>query len=93
MDGTQEEISFMKASISQDKILAERRLKNMGIAPHFIESIRQSLHKDKKLEKFDFYSDGLTIYTTLDSRIQKALNKAVEEYMPDIQKTFNANYS
>jgi penicillin-binding protein 1A len=93
MESTREEISFMKSSVSKDKALTERRLKNMGIAPHFVETIRQNLHKDRKLGGYDFYSDGLTIYTTLDSRIQRAISKAVDGYMPEIQKTFNASYS
>ena len=88
-----EEISFMKAHLTQDTYLSERRMKHIGIAPHFVETIRQSITKDKKLAEYNFYKDGLTIYTTLDSRIQKAINKAVANYMPDVQKNFNANYS
>ena len=88
-----EEISFMKPNLTQDKYLAERRIKHIGIAPHFVETIRQNLSKDKKLADYNFYKDGLTIYTTLDSRIQKAINKAVAEYMPEVQKNFIANYS
>ena len=88
-----EEISFMKTNLTQDTYLADRRIKHIGIAPHFVETIRQNLAKDKQLADYNFYKDGLTIYTTLDSRIQKALNKAVANYMPEVQKNFNANYS
>jgi penicillin-binding protein 1A len=84
----------MQTNVSPDRATIEKRIKNLGIAPHFIEAIRQSLEKDTKLKRsFNFYEDGLTIYTTLDSRIQKALNKAVNSYMPEIQKTFNTSFS
>ncbi len=88
-----EEISFMRKDLTRDNYLAERRMKHIGIAPHFVEAIRQNLSKDKKLAEYNFYKDGLTIYTTLDSRIQKAINKVVANYMPDVQKNFNSNYS
>jgi len=88
-----EEISFMKTDFTQDTYHAERKKKHIGIAPHFVETIRQNLYKDNKLADYNFYRDGLTIYTTLDSRIQKAINKAVADYMPDVQKNFNASYS
>ncbi|MEN9795073.1 MAG: hypothetical protein RLZZ150_50, partial [Bacteroidota bacterium] len=46
-----------------------------GIAPHFVETIRQLLGRDgelaDKLKGHDLYRDGLVIYTTLDSRIQR----------------------
>ncbi len=64
-----------------------------GIAPHFVEMIRQNLSKENKLSEYDLYRDGLVIYTTIDSRIQKHLNEALEEYMPEIQKMFIDNWS
>ncbi|HOM04899.1 MAG TPA: PBP1A family penicillin-binding protein [Candidatus Kapabacteria bacterium] len=65
----------------------------LGIAPHFVEMLRQELTNHPRLKEYDLYRDGLTIYTTIDSRIQKLLNQALEEYMPEIQNSFNANWS
>ena len=93
VNSIKEEISFMRKNLTRDNYLAERRNKHIGIAPHFVESIRQNLSKDKKLSEYNFYKDGLTIYTTLDSRVQKAINKAVANYMPEVQNNFNSNYS
>ena len=93
-ESIKEPISFMEASIPADKVALKRRLERIGIAPHFVETIRQQLERNFRLkENFNFYSDGLTIYTTLDSRIQRAINKVVEERMAEIQQTFLSNYS
>jgi penicillin-binding protein 1A len=59
-----------------------------GIAPHFVEHIRQKLSRDPKLRGRDLYRDGLTIYTTLDSRMQRHANEAVEEHLAIYQEKF-----
>lgn len=38
---------------------------------------------------YDIYSDGLRIYTTIDSRMQTYAEQAVAEHMRDIQRQFN----
>ena len=38
--------------------------------------------------KYDIYQDGLKIYTTIDSRMQKYAEEAVSEHMQDQQKAF-----
>ena len=91
---TKEPILFMQTTAPTDKVAAQKKMEDFGIAPHFIETIRQQLERNFRLKQdFNFYSDGLTIYTTLDSRIQRAINKVVEEQMAEIQKTFLANWS
>ena len=37
---------------------------------------------------YDLYQDGLRIYTTIDSRMQKYAEQAVSEHMQDMQKRF-----
>lgn len=65
----------------------------LGIAPHFVEMVRQSLSKSDKLSGLDLYRDGLSINTTLDSRIQKYLNEAVSEHLNELQKSFDKSWS
>ncbi len=60
-----------------------------GIAPHFVENIRQLLAQKAEKYGFDLYRDGLAIYTTLDSRMQKYANRAVEEHLTEYQKSFD----
>jgi penicillin-binding protein 1A len=60
-----------------------------GIAPHFVEWIRQSLIEKAEEYGFDIYRDGLSVYTTLDSRMQKIANRAVETHLKVYQPAFS----
>lgn len=60
-----------------------------GIAPYFTEWVRQQLQS--KYGK-DVYTDGLTVYTTLDTRIQAAAEKATKAHLPTIQEKINKNF-
>ena len=48
-------------------------------------------NKNKKPDgtHYDLYQDGLKIYTTLDSRMQRYAEEAVSEHMRDMQAKFN----
>jgi len=61
-----------------------------GIAPHFVESVRQILTEKAEKYGFDLYRDGLAIHTTLDSRMQRHANRAVEEHLAVYQKMFDS---
>lgn len=37
---------------------------------------------------YDLYQDGLRVYTTIDSRMQRYAEEAVDEHMQDLQKNF-----
>ena len=45
-------------------------------------------NKKKDGSNYDIYSDGLKIYTTIDSRMQRMAEEAVTEHMVDAQKRF-----
>ncbi len=47
--------------------------------------------KDKE-DKFDLYTDGLKIYITIDSRIQKHAEEAVAQHMKVLQKRFDDHW-
>ena len=63
-----------------------------GIAPHFVEYVRQQLLQKADKYGFDIYKDGLSVYTTLDSRMQRYANRAVEEHLADIQPAFDSTW-
>jgi len=79
--------------LSKNKKERKNVFLGLGIAPHFVEMVRQSLSKSSKLSGYDLYRDGLSINTTLDSRIQKYLNEAVEEHLTELQKNFDKSWS
>ncbi len=73
-----------------------------GMAPYFREVLRQELgnlfrEKDEKGnyilakpdgEPYDIYSDGVRIYTTIDSRMQEYAEYAVKAHLKRLQKVF-----
>ena len=58
-------------------------------APHYSEYVRRELEKIDDELKIKIYKDGLNIYTSLDSRVQKILTDAFNEVMQNNQKIFN----
>ncbi|HMD14847.1 MAG TPA: transglycosylase domain-containing protein, partial [Bacteroidota bacterium] len=64
-----------------------------GVAPHFVEWIRQQLLQKADTYGFDIYRDGLSVYTTLDSRMQRYANQAVEEHLATYQDNFRKQWN
>lgn len=64
-----------------------------GIAPHYVEWIRQQLLKKAEAHGYDIYRDGLRIYTSLDSRMQRYAISAIEEHLKNYQQTFDATWN
>lgn len=65
-----------------------------GMAPYFRQIVEKEVKEIcKTLKKadgsnYDIYRDGLKIYTTLDVRLQKYAEEAVEEHMKQLQQIF-----
>jgi penicillin-binding protein 1A len=64
-----------------------------GIAPHFVEWVRQMLIRRAETYDFDIYRDGLRIYTTLDSRMQRHAISAVEDHIRSYQQMFDSTWN
>ncbi|MEM6631727.1 MAG: transglycosylase domain-containing protein [Bacteroidota bacterium] len=60
-----------------------------GIAPYFREHLRLYLRDWCEERGYNIYTDGLKIYTTLDSRLQKRAEAAVHEHLSELQEVFN----
>ncbi|NUN69104.1 MAG: PBP1A family penicillin-binding protein [Bacteroidetes bacterium] len=65
----------------------------LGLAPHFVEYVRQQLRDKAEKYGFNIYREGLSIYTTLDSRMQAYANRAVDEHLLEKQEQFNKIWS
>jgi len=67
-----------------------------GTATYFREFLREYMKNWAKENKkpdgsdWDIYSDGLKIYTTIDSKIQEHAEEAVQAHMKNLQKEFFA---
>jgi penicillin-binding protein 1A len=69
-----------------------------GIAPYFREFIRGELDQwcrtnfINESEPYNLYTDGLKIYTTIDSRLQQYGEEAIQEHMAHLQELFDAHW-
>ena len=69
-----------------------------GLAPYFREHLRQELlawcagHQKEDGTEYNLYTDGLKIYTTLDSRMQRHAEEAVHEHLAVLQNNFFAHW-
>ncbi|WP_299156514.1 transglycosylase domain-containing protein [uncultured Tenacibaculum sp.] len=65
-----------------------------GLATYFRENLKQRLKRWAKNnlkpngEPYNIYKDGLKVYVTIDSRMQKYAEEAVEEHMANLQSFF-----
>ncbi|MFA0961762.1 penicillin-binding protein 1A [Roseivirga sp. BDSF3-8] len=65
---------------------------NEGLATYFRSVIRNQLRDWASENGYDLYNSGLRIYTTINSRMQKHAELAIEEHMTKLQETFNDHW-
>jgi penicillin-binding protein 1A len=83
-------------SISKLPIVLDYRVQNQnqGLATYFREIVKADLLKWAKENlksdgsAYDIFGDGLKIYVTLDSRMQRYAEEAMSEHMVELQKAF-----
>lgn len=63
-----------------------------GEALHFRSYLAKYLEEWEKANGYDIYADGLKIYVTIDSRLQKYAEEAVDKQMRTIQRRFNDHW-
>lgn len=66
---------------------------NDGLATYFREFLRKELEKWADENGYDIYKDGLKVYTTIDSRMQRYGEEAMNEHLSALQGEFNKVYS
>jgi len=82
---TREEYAEARAR-SLDNIHQEQ---TRGTAPYFTEYIRRFMEREDDDLGVNIYRDGLKIYTTVDSRLQKIAEDAVTKSVEENQKRLN----
>ncbi len=71
---------------------------NEGLATYFREFLRAEVQKWAQQKNhsdgssINLYTDGLKIYTTLNSKLQRYAEQAVSQHMAELQKTFNDHW-
>ena len=87
--------SLMKLPI---KLNYTRYTHNEGPAPYFREHLRLELddwfkhHPKSDGTSYNIYTDGLKIYTTINSDLQRYAEEAVKKHMAYLQKLFNQSW-
>ena len=66
---------------------------NVGQATYFRTVVRNYLINWAKENGYDLFSDGLKIYTTIDSRMQEIAENAVKNQMNRLQKIFDDHWN
>jgi penicillin-binding protein 1A len=78
----------------QPIVLRSKRIGgSVSEAPYFMEYIRQKLEAMSDRYGYNLYRDGLNIYVSVDSRMQKIANQACEDHLKKYQKIFDSNWS
>lgn len=91
--------AFKKMPLIADEAKVWERVQRnqfgMGdLAPHFTMELKKDLqkwcksHTKEDGQNYDIYRDGLRIYTTIDSKMQKYAEQAVQEWMSTLQAQF-----
>jgi penicillin-binding protein 1A len=71
---------------------------HQGLAPYFREFVKAELliwcknNKKEDGNPYNIYTDGLRIYTTIDSKLQQYAEMAVVQQMKDVQKQFASHW-
>lgn len=72
---------------------------NEGLATYFREYLRKEMmewcgqHTKPDGTAYDLYTDGLKIYTTIDSRMQRYAEAAVQKHMTVLQQQFDRHWA
>ena len=88
---------FEKLNAEPIDISSFKRVNNYsGIAPYFraelVKEVRNILAQDKNSKpdgtKYDLYTDGLVVNTTIDYEMQRHAEASMQKHMSDLQKRF-----
>ncbi len=63
-----------------------------GLATYFRSVVKLDLMRWCKTNGYDLFSDGLKVYTTIDSRLQGHAEAAIDQHMPELQQKFNEHW-
>lgn len=83
---TREELDSLQALPIE--LLMSSDAHDEGLATYFRTVVRNYLLGWCEKHGYDLFADGLKIYTTIDSRMQKYAEEAVDEHMADLQNHF-----
>jgi len=87
------EAKYEKLKKEPIRLASDKIGRTNSIAPYFMEYIRPKLEEIAEKNGLNLYKDGLNIYTSIDSRMQRIANKATVEHLSHLQKIFNSHWN
>ena len=92
-----DQTTYQKA-IAEPIVLDYHPIKSIsdGYSAYFKHYLRKEInkyldeHEKQTGKKLNLYKDGLKIYVTLDSKMQKYAEEAIKEHLTDLQRRFDA---
>jgi penicillin-binding protein 1A len=87
---TKEELDSIKALPIELRYAVQNQ--NLGSATYFRSVLTNDLMSWCKEHGYDLWEAGLKIYTTIDSRMQKFAEEAMNEHMAGLQKEFETQW-
>ena len=88
-----------KTAQAKPMVLKYNRItQNDGLAPYFRQYLREELKEWCKTKTkadgkpYNLFTDGLKIYTSIDSKMQEYAEQAVSEHLADLQKIFDKQW-
>ncbi|MEJ2006163.1 MAG: transglycosylase domain-containing protein, partial [Cyclobacteriaceae bacterium] len=97
--GYLKEDEFNKLAEKPIELNYHRITHNTGLATYFREFLRPQLeewcstHEKADGSPYNLYTDGLKIYTTIDSRMQRYAEEAVKQQMNSLQSVFDKHWN
>ena len=73
-------------SLSQIPLVIDEFQQESKISPYFTEYIRQQLNAIGDSLGLNIYEDGLNVYTTLNTKMQSAMDSAITIHLPELQE-------
>lgn len=86
------DVAFDSLKVKPIELDYDVQNQNDGLATYFRGTILWDLLAWSKENGYDLYEDGLKIYTTIDSRMQKYAEEAVEKHMAYQQELFDEHW-
>ncbi len=92
-----EKVNFITSAQAEKAKRTPLRLKytpvnHQGVAPYFTEYIRQTFKPSSTAKNINLFRDGLTIQTTLDSRMQNYAQQAAAAHLAELQTAFDRSW-
>ncbi len=89
IDTTVVDLDSVKAIALEGSLADQEQVHIRGSAPYYREYVREWLNDWCEEHGYDLYTDGLRVYTSLDSRMQRHAENAVREWMQQLQADFD----